>query len=243
MPTTRRILPKWSQQWWIWFTALFVITFLSFWPSFFSAIVNIETHIIIHGVSATAWMVLTIIQARLIKSRSRKHHRTVGYASLSLATILVLSGLQVLQTMILKDNGIENGIPLLAMKFFYLDITGLVLFCVFLGLAIKAARLRDIPLHLRLITCTAIIPLEAVLERTYLYGLPKLVPNFDVALIASEVTLIVLLTGLVASEWWYRRIRWPFAVLLAYYVVMMLTQGMVAQAEWFKSLVISYANF
>ena len=59
-------------------------------------------------------------------------------------------------------------------------------------MTIKAARRRDIPLHLRLMACTAIIPLEAALERTYIYGTPNLVPNFDVALYASVVTLIVL---------------------------------------------------
>jgi hypothetical protein len=237
MTTAHRALPRWSQQWWVWFTAIFVITFLSFWPSFFSAIVNVETHIIIHGISATAWMLLTIIQAWLIKSRRRKNHRTVGYASLALAAILVLSGMQVLQTMILREEAAS-----LAIKFFYLDLTGLLLFCIFLGLAIQAARRRDIPLHLRLITCTAIIPLEAVLERTYLYGMPALVPDFEVALLASNVTLIVLTAALVAGEWWYGRLRWPFAVLFAYYVVMILTTEVVAGAEWFISAAISYAN-
>lgn len=144
--------------------------------------------------------------------------------------------------MILKEIGPTGVVDPLAMKFFYLDLTGLLLFCVFLGLAIKAAQRRDIALHLRLIACTAIIPLEAVLERTYLYGIPSLVPNFEVALIASEVTLIVLTAALVAGEWWYRRLRWPFAVMLAYYVVMMLTQDVLAQAEWFISVAIDYAN-
>ncbi len=187
-------------------------------------------------------MLLTVVQASLIKSRWRRNHRTVGYISLALAAILVLSGLQVLQTMILREGGAVDGIPSLAIKFFYLDLTGLVLFCVFLGLAIKAARRRDIPLHLRLITCTAIIPLEAVLERTYLYGTPALVPNFEVALLASNLTLIVLTTVLVAGEWWYGRLRWPFAVMLAYYVVMILTTDVIARAEWFNSMAISYAN-
>jgi uncharacterized membrane protein len=188
MTKARRSFPRWSKQWWVWFTAIFAITFVSFWPSFFSAIVNIETHIIIHGISAIAWMLLTIIQALLIKGRRRKQHRAVGYFSLSLAAVVVLSGLWVIKTMLLGDGGTAEGIRLLAVKFFYIDFTALVLFCVFLWLAIKAARRRDIPLHLRLMTCTAILPLEAALERTYLYGTPSLVPSFDVALYASVVT-------------------------------------------------------
>ena len=242
MTQTRRSLPRWSQHWWVWFAAIFAITFVSFWPSFFSAIVNIETHIVIHGISAIAWMLLTIIQALLIKSGWRKHHRTVGYFSLSLAATLVLSGLWVIKTMLYGDDGTADGIDLLAIKFFYIDFTALVLFCVFLGLAIKAARRRDIPLHLRLMACTAIIPLEAALERTYIYGTPSLVPNFDVALYASVVTLIAVSAVLVASEWWYGRSRWPFTVLLAYFVIMLLTTDVIAQTEWFNALAISYAN-
>ena len=242
MTKSLRSWPSWLQQWWVWFAAIFVLTFISFWPSFFSAIVNIETHIIIHGISAISWMLLTVVQAWLIKSRWRKHHRTIGYASLVLAAILVLSGLQVLQTMLLKDNGLEDGIPLLAIKFLYIDITALLLFCVFLWLAIKAARQRDFSLHMRLMACTAIIPLEAALERTYIYGTPNLVPNFDVALYASVITLIVLMAVLVGLERWYKQSRWPYAALLAYFVLMLLTTDIIAQTEWFNSFAIFYAN-
>jgi len=192
--------------------------------------------------SAISWMLLTVVQAWLIKSRWRKQHRSLGYASLVLATLLVLSGLQVLQTMLLKDNGVDGEIPLLAIKFLYIDITALMLFCVFLWLAIKAARKRDFSLHMRLMACTAIIPLEAALERTYIYGTPSLVPNFDVALYASVITLIVIMAILVGIERWNKRSRWPFTALLAYFVLMLLTTDLIAQTEWFNSFAIFYAN-
>ncbi len=56
-------------------------------------------------------MLLTIIQASLIKSDWRKHHRAVGYFSLTLAATLVLSGLWVIQTMLFGDGGTVDGIP------------------------------------------------------------------------------------------------------------------------------------
>jgi hypothetical protein len=52
----------------------------------------------------------------------------------------------------------------------------------------------------------------------------------------------VLIAVLVAGEWWYGRSRWPFKVLLAYFLIMLLTTDIVARAEWFNSLAISYAN-
>ena len=242
MTKSLRSLPGLLQQWWVWFAAIFVLTFISFWPSFFSAIVKIETHIIIHGISAISWMLLAVVQAWLIKSRWRKHHRTLGYTSLVLAVILVISGLRVLQTMLLKDNSVDGSNPLLAIKFLYADITALFLFCTFLWLAINAARQSDFSLHMRLMACTAIIPLEAALERTYIYGIPSLVPNFNVAFYTSVITLIVLMATLVGIDLWRKRSRWPYAALLAYYILMLVTVDIIAQTEWFNSFAIYYAN-
>ena len=230
------------QHWWAWFAAAFLVTFVSFWPSFFSAISNAASHILIHGLSATAWMLLTVAQALLINSRLRNIHRKLGYVSITLAAIVVVSGLWVLKTMMLGDNGPATEGFALSLKFFYLDVTGLALFCIFLGLAIRAARQRDIALHLRLIACTAIIPLEAVLERTYLYGTPSFVPNLDVALIASEITLIVLTAGLVLGEWRFSRVRWPFTLMLSYYLTMLFTQNLMAESQWFITIALEYAN-
>ncbi len=237
-----KTLPGWVQHWWAWFAAAFLVTFVSFWPSFFSAISNAASHILIHGLSATAWMLLTVAQALLINSRLRNIHRKLGYVSITLAAIVVVSGLWVLKTMMLGDNGPATEGFALSLKFFYLDVTGLALFCIFLGLAIRAARQRDIALHLRLIACTAIIPLEAVLERTYLYGTPSLVPNLDVALIASEITLIVFTAGLVLGEWRFSRVRWPFTLMLSYYLTMLFTQDLMAESQWFITIALEYAN-
>ena len=243
LPTrSTKTLPGWVQHWWAWFAAAFLVTFVSFWPSFFSAISNAASHILIHGLSATAWMLLTVAQALLINSRLRNIHRKLGYVSITLAAIVVVSGLWVLKTMMLGDNGPATEGFALSLKFFYLDVTGLALFCIFLGLAIRAARQRDIALHLRLIACTAIIPLEAVLERTYLYGTPSLVPNLDVALIASEITLIVLTAGLVLGEWRFSRVRWPFTLMLSYYLTMLFTQDLMAESQWFITIALEYAN-
>jgi len=55
-------------------------------------------------------------------------------------------------------------------------------------------------------------------------------------------TLIVATAILVVVEWWYGRSRWPFAVLLAYFVIMLLTTDMIAGMEWFNAFAIGYAN-
>ena len=81
-----------------------------------------------------------------------------------------------------------------------------------------------------------------MLERSYLYGTPSLVPNLDVALIASEVTLIALTSALVVAEWRYSQLRWPFTLMLGYYLTMLFTQDLMAQSQWFTTLALDYAN-
>ena len=242
MTPSLRSLSHRIQQGWVGLAVIFVVTFISFWPSFFSAIVRVETHLIIHGISAISWMLISVLQAWLINSKWRSYHRTIGYVSLVLAVVVVLSGLQVLQTMLLKDHSVDGSHPLLAIKFFYVDIIALLLFSVFLWLAIRAARTHDIALHKRMIVCTAIIPLEAALERTFIYGTPGLVPNWNIALYASTTTLIVLMALLIGLDRWKKRSRWPYAALLAYYVLMLLTTDWIADTAWFQALAAFYAN-
>ncbi len=231
-----RKLPAALQRWWLGFALIFALTFYGFWPSFFAALRETDVAHMIHGFSAIGWMVLTIVQAVLIRTRRRSWHRKLGYASLALAAVTVASGLQMIQVMVDHED-----VPLLDIEFFYLDLTGLLLFAVLVWRAIVAARRRDIPLHLRLVACSAIIPLEAALERVFANTFPVLVPNYTVALAASLVFLECLLIVLIALEWWFRRVRWPFPLMLGYYAVMHVTAEPVAESPWFRAFVDWYA--
>jgi hypothetical protein len=238
-PASRGHLPRWLQHWWIWLTLLFAVTFFSFWPSFFSAITDSATPYVIHGFSATGWMLLAIAQAALIRSPWRANHRIVGYASLLLAAVTVVSGVQMIKFMVGREPA---EVADRHVAFFYVDATGLLLFVALLWRAVQAARQRGIALHLRLIACTAIIPLEAALERFWRIVLPEKVPDFKVAYFWSLTTLEVLLVVLIASEWWFRRLRWPFPVMLAYYLLMHVTSFPLATTPWFREFALWFGG-
>lgn len=225
-------------EYWLFFAAAFALAFAGFWPSFFAALSSTRVPLLIHGFSATAWMLLPIVQAWLIKTRRRAWHRRIGWVSLALATVVVLSGLHTLQTFALRNTDAE----VLTFKFVYLDLTGLFLFAVFLGLAIRAARRRDYPLHLRLIACTALIPLEAAVERLLINTAPFLVPDFDVGLYAALIFMEVVLVALIVGEWRWRRLRWPFPFLLTYYLLMHVTVTPVAESPAFQSFAWAFAR-
>jgi hypothetical protein len=227
------------QHWWVWFTLLFAVTFFSFWPSFFSALTNSATPYIIHGFTATGWMVLAIAQAAVIRSRWRTHHRIVGYASLVLAAVTVVSGVQMIKIMVGRDPA---EVADRHVAFLYVDATGLILFVALLWRAILAARQRDIGLHLRLIACTAIIPLEAALERFWLIVLPTRISGFKGAYFWSLTTLEVLVVVVIVNEWWFKRLRWPFPLMLAYYFLMHTTSFPLAESAWFRAFALWFGG-
>lgn len=241
MPDSVQAKPRFTahRQPWLWFAIAFALVGFGFWPSFFSKMSEHPAHLVIHGISASLWMLLPVVQGWLILRRRRPLHRRLGYASLALAAVVVVSGLRVIQTMVLGGGADVHDVTY---KFVLLDLTGIALFVVFLVMAIQAARRRDIGLHLRLMACTALIPLEAANERTAILLFPATVPGFAEALYASLLSMEVICLGLILAEIRFDRVRWPFATMLGYYLTMHAIATPVALSPWFKAFAQWYAH-
>src|SRR4051794_2197871 len=85
------------------FAIAFLVAVGGFWPSFFSKLSSTDTAHLIHGVTATLWMTIPIMQSWLISRKRFKLHRQLGWLALSIvAPILVLSGLHMVQLMVLR---------------------------------------------------------------------------------------------------------------------------------------------
>ncbi len=177
-------------------------------------------------------MVLPLLQYALIRSGRRGLHRLVGSASIVLAAIVAASGVYVVRMMAYKNIA---SFRLASVKFVWLDLTGIALYCVYVAVAIWAARKRDIRLHVTALAASAFIPLEAALERVFVNLLPSLAPDFDAALYASLIFLEVTCAAIVWLEWRSGRVRWPIPALLGYYLVMHVTLSPLASSEGFQS--------
>lgn len=217
---------------WPIFAAALALAVIGFWPSFFAMLPATPLPHHIHGWSATAWMILPLLQYALIRSRRRDLHRRIGYASVALAAIVALSGFYVVRMMAYKNIA---SFRLASVKFVWLDLTGVILFCVYVAFAISAARRRDIRLHVTALVASAFIPLEAALERVFVNLFPSLAPDFDAALYASLIFLEVVCAVIVFFEWRSGRVRWPIPVLLGYYLVMHATLTPLATSKGFQS--------
>lgn len=216
---------------WPIFAAALLLTVSGFWPDFFSKLPSTPLPHHVHGWSATAWMLLPLLQYGLIRRGERRLHRLIGYASIALAGIVAVSGVYVVRMMAFTNL---TTFRLASVKFVWLDLTGIALFCLYVAVAVSAARRRDVRLHVSALVASAFIPLEAALERVFVYGLPSLVPDFDAGLYASLISLEIACAALVLVEWRSGRVRWPIPALLGYYLLMHVTLTPLATSERFQ---------
>jgi uncharacterized membrane protein len=231
MPSAQVVHPVIRKPWPIFATAV-VLAVVGFWPSFFAQLANAPLPHHVHGWSATAWMLLPLIQYALIRKGERGLHRRLGHASGVLAAIVASSGVYVVRMMAHANIATFR---LASVKFVWLDLTGIALFCVYVVFAISAARRRDIRLHVSALIASALIPLEAALERLFLNLIPTVVTDFDAALYAALLFLEVGCAAIVLLEWRSGRVRWPIPALLAYYLGMHVTLTPIATSERFQS--------
>jgi hypothetical protein len=222
------------------FGIAFGVGVVGFWPSFFSKLPTTDAAHLLHGFSATLWMIVPILQSWLIYRRKYQRHRQLGWAALTvLAPILVISGLHMVQLMIVRYHTI-HAIRLL--KFAFLDIAALTLFVVFLGLAVMCIRRKDLDGHVRYMAATVLLAFEPILERVFVFFVPG-VPGFAEAAYYSLMTLEVILVTLLFFEWRRGRVRVPFAIALGFFVAMHIlmtplatTQGFAVFADWFAAI-------
>lgn len=237
--TRARRLPQLIGQPWAWLTIALVLTVVGFWPSFFGALRSNSAPHLVHGFTATAWMVAVPLQAWFVTHRRQALHRRLGRWLLLLAPVVVVSGFQIVQVMLLRNH---EEMRLVRFKFAFLDTGVLMLFLICIVLGIAAARRRQIALHLRWMACTAILALEPALERLAMTLFPELIPTFDAALHVALFSVEALLLVLIAREWRRGQVYLPYPLLLAFFVLIHILAGPVASNEAFQAFAMRVAG-
>src|SRR5229473_2954883 len=221
------------------FVIAFLVAVTSFWPSFFSKLSSTDAAHLIHGVSATLWMTIPILQSWLISRKRFKLHRRLGWgALLILAPVLIVSALHMVQVMVFEYEEM-HAIRLL--KFAFLDLCALALFVAFLVLAVLRIRRGDSDGHARYMAGTVLFALEPALERGFVFYAG--VSNFESALYLSLISMEAILVVLLFFEWRRRKVRLPFVMALAFFVAMHVLMTPVANsaafaefAKWFARI-------
>lgn len=132
----------------LWLLIPFAITLLGFSPSYFLKLGDASWHQHLHGISATLWFVLLLIQPYLATHGGLKAHRRFGIAGLMLAGLVIASALGVVPANIENANAAETS-PLVTPTFLYgvslFDLLSVAGF----GIAVLMAtlKIRDIDDH------------------------------------------------------------------------------------------------
>ena len=152
------------------FVAALVVTVFGFWPSFFSNPAGLDPWRLTHGIFATAWMALLVVQSFLIGRGRNRLHRWLGRSSILILPPLLITAGHAVYTML---HAGPDGLPRdLRLTLAYIDMTSLTLFVVCYALAILYRR--NLLVHGGLMGSTALIALVPALGRAFAYNVPSL---------------------------------------------------------------------
>ena len=221
---------------WKYFAGFLLLAFVAFWPTYLSKPATSSAYTHFHAATATAWMVLLIVQSWAIGSRRVALHRASGKASYVLAPLVVASILLLAHHRI---TTIPSDAYALQTYILYLQLSLGLLFTLSYALAIWTRR--SVARHSRFMVCTALTLIDPVLIRILFWIDPT--PDWDYQLLTFGVTDLVFLI-LIGLERNNRAGRLVFPAMLALFVAAQLpallgwTDGPAWQAfaRWFASL-------
>src|SRR5262245_48865636 len=89
-------------------------TVIGFVPTFFSRLSQVDLPHLVHGWTMTGWIMLVLTQALLIRSRQYRWHRILGWSSVALFVVMVVTSCQMIALML---SG-KTHLPFETAKFF-----------------------------------------------------------------------------------------------------------------------------
>jgi uncharacterized membrane protein YozB (DUF420 family) len=154
-----------------WVLLLLPLTALAFWPSYFGDLSAAPYAFHVHGVTATLWILLLVVQSWSIHEKKNGLHRRIGYASFVLFPFFFVGGLLVIRTMAEKVRA--GGNPFYDTFGAQLGTVDAISSAAILFLFTMALRTRrKVHLHARYMLATIFFLIPPILSRL----LPALPP-------------------------------------------------------------------
>ena len=208
------------------------VTLIGFWRTFFAILPDVDLIHHLHGWTATGWLVLVLVQAKLIRSRNFKLHRALGWSSLVLFTLLLVSAWRMLAIMLAGHSHVP--VPYDFAKLFALsDVTAMPLMIIAYGAAIALRKDRHV--HSRLIVVTLLAGLLPAIARMFNLiwtGAEGLI----FAMHPSYQFVLAVLAVAIFADWRKQRLRWPFPFAFAWFTVAYATYFPSWHSEWFDAV-------
>lgn len=163
----------------LWMLLPFGISVLGFSYSYYLNLANATFHQHVHGISATLWYVLVVVQPYLIaRKQDMARHRLLGAIGTLLAGVVAGSALTIIPRNIddvttLDPNGFFN--PTFAYFAVIIDFALVSMFLISVGMAIYNIKQRNLAGHVQWMMASVFFVLSPGLAR--LFGIAAIVAN------------------------------------------------------------------
>ncbi len=219
----------------LYFILAMVITLFAFMPSYFTRLNKTDGAHHFHGITATLWMLLLIVQPLLYRKRLLTWHRSLGKLSLLLVPLVVVGGLTMVQVMIQKK---ESYPPHVVYQLSFIDFTTLFLFVLFYVLALVYRR--NVQLHARYMVCTVLGPLNPAITRL-LFIFP-FVDNFGKSLNLAYFLIELVVLLLLIDDKRSGTIQKPYKLAMLFFVIQHILMNFSIHWQWWHDAMDRFAH-
>lgn len=159
-------------RWFVGFTLLTIV--VGFWTSYFAPIREVPTAFHVHAFTATAWVILLLVQDWSIRQRRRVLHRVGGILSLCLFPFLIVGFVMIINVSAAEYVAAESPVSVFLGPSFALSMAFAIL--AYLVLYYQALKHRNnVRLHAGYMLTTPLVLFESPFSRVLLLYLPFLV--------------------------------------------------------------------
>jgi hypothetical protein len=219
----------------LYFTLAAALTIFAFFPSYFNRLKITESAHHFHGITATLWLIILIIQPFLFQAGKLKWHRMIGKISFILVPLIIISALNMVQIMLINKDSYPPNIP---DRLAFIDFATLIQFLLFYLLAIY--KRKEIQLHARYMVCTVLGPLIPALTRL-LFRFPS-IDNFNKSLNISYIIIEIVLVLLLLDDTRSGKIKLPYVLALILFILQHLVMNFVSEWEWWTKIMDTFAG-
>lgn len=219
----------------LYFGLALLVTVAGFFPSYFARLRATGAAHHFHGITATLWMTLLVVQPLLHRLRQWDWHRRVGRVAFVLVPLVVVGGLLMVHRMMGSAANYPPGVPY---QLAFIDFYVLAQFVLFFVLAMK--HRAEMRLHARYMACTVMGPLIPALTRL-LFRVPG-VETFQTSLNLSYLLVHGVLLLLILHDHRSERIRLPYVLALALMLVQHVLMNQAAGWGWWRGLMDAFGG-